>query len=123
MVCIILLILAAVLGANFWVGIIRNTFNDRSSAVGVPQHDFFQYYAGGHNWNLGVDPYVNHPSDAQGDPPAAAQLPADLRLHLSADAAAAVRRAREDWATTTARTVWLALDVSAFALMASWRSL
>src|SRR5690606_13758254 len=43
MLCIVLLLLAVVLGANFWVGIIQNTFNDLSSAVGVPQHDFFQY--------------------------------------------------------------------------------
>src|SRR5674536_271252 len=60
-VCLLLLILAATLAANFWVGILRNTFNDLSSAVGVPQHDFYQYYAGGHNWNLGLDPYLNYP--------------------------------------------------------------
>ena len=35
-VCLLLLILAAALAANFWVGILRNTFNDLSSAVGVP---------------------------------------------------------------------------------------
>ena len=53
------------LAANFWVGILRNTYNDLSSAVGVPQHDFYQYYAGGHNWNLGLDPYLNYPDDSR----------------------------------------------------------
>jgi hypothetical protein len=27
----------------------------------APQYDFFQYYAGGHNWRAGFDPYRDHP--------------------------------------------------------------
>ena len=53
-------------------GIVGNTFDDTASGVGVPQHDFFQYYAGGHNWNLGLDPYLNHPDDRRRDPAPAA---------------------------------------------------
>jgi hypothetical protein len=41
-ICLLLLLFAAALAANSWVGILRNTFNDLSSAVGVPQHDFYQ---------------------------------------------------------------------------------
>ena len=60
-VCIVLLLLAVVLGANFWVGIVHSTFDDTASGVGVPQHDFFQYYAGGHNWNLRRRPLPEPP--------------------------------------------------------------
>jgi hypothetical protein len=117
MVCIILLILAAVLGANFWVGIIRNTFNDLSSAVGVPQHDFFQYYAGGHNWNLGVDPYVNHPTD-----PGVMHQPRpnypQISGYIYPPTLLPLFGALAKMDYNDARTVWLALNVSAFALMA-----
>ena len=41
-VCLLLLLLAAALAANFWVGILRNTFDDPSARVGAPQHDFYQ---------------------------------------------------------------------------------
>jgi hypothetical protein len=63
MLCLLLLLVAAALAADFWVVFVRNSFNDTHSAVGVPQHDFFQYYAGGHTWRLGLDPYLNHPDD------------------------------------------------------------
>ena len=117
MLCVILLLLAAVLGANFWVGIIRNTFNDRSSAVGVPQHDFFQYYAGGHNWDLGVDPYVNHPSDSRVMHQPRPNYP-QISGYIYPPALLPLFGALAKMSYDDARTVWLALNVSAFALMA-----
>ena len=117
MLCIILLILAAVLGANFWVGIIRNTFNDLSSAVGVPQHDFYQYYAGGHNWDLGVDPYVNHPNDAQVMHQPRPNYP-QISGYIYPPTLLPPFGALAKMGYNDARSVWLALNVSAFALMA-----
>ncbi|MCX6363078.1 MAG: glycosyltransferase family 87 protein [Actinobacteria bacterium] len=115
-ICILLLILAAVLAANFWVGILRNTFNDLSSAVGVPQHDFYQYYAGGHNWNLGLDPYRNYPDDTRvihqprfNYPQISGYIYPPTVLPLLGQLA----RHDYDWA----RTAWLALDVTVFSLM------
>ena len=117
MLCIILLILAAVLGANFWVGIVHNTFNDRSSAVGVPQHDFFQYYAGGHNWNLGVDPYVNHPTDSRVMHQPRPNYP-QISGYIYPPTLLPLFGALAKVGYNDARTVWLALNVSVFALMA-----
>ena len=115
-VCIVLLLLAAVLGANFWVSLVGNSFNDTNSGIGVPQHDFFQYYAGGHNWRLGVDPYLNHPGDARvihqprhDDPTISGYIYPPTLLPLFG----ALARTGYD----TARAIWLALDVSAFALL------
>lgn len=115
-VCLLLLILAAALAANFWVGILRNTFNDLSSAVGVPQHDFYQYYAGGHNWNLGLDPYLNYPDDPRvihqprmNYPQISGYIYPPTVLPLLGQLA----RYDYDWA----RTAWVALDVAVFSLM------
>ena len=116
-VCIVLLLLAAAFGANYWVGILHSTFDDTNSGIGVPQHDFFQYYAGGHNWRLGFDPYVNHPEAAlraiqhprHDDPSISGYIYPPTLLPLFG----ALAEADYD----TARTVWLALDVSAFALL------
>ena len=116
MVCVLLLIFAAALGASFWVGILHNAFDDPVPGMGVPQHDFYQYYAGGHNWNLGVDPYVNHPDDARvihhprhDDPSISGYIYPPTVLPLFGVLA------HYDYAT--ARTVWLALGVGAFALL------
>jgi hypothetical protein len=115
-VCLLLLLLAVTLAANFWVGILRNTFNDLSSAVGVPQHDFYQYYAGGHNWNLGLDPYKNYPDDSRvihqprfNYPQISGYIYPPTVLPLLGQLA----RYSYDWA----RTAWLALDVGFFSLM------
>jgi hypothetical protein len=115
-VCVLLLLLALVLGANFWVSLVGNTFNDTNSGIGVPQHDFFQYYAGGHNWRLGLDPYLNHPDAAAAiqnprhdDPTISGYIYPPTLLPLFG----AIARADYD----TARAIWLALDVSAFALL------
>jgi hypothetical protein len=116
MVCIVLLLAAAVLGANFWVGIIRNTFDDKSSAVGVPQHDFFQYYAGGHNWKLGVDPYVNHPDDARVMHQPRPNYP-EISGYIYPPTVLPLFGALSGLSYDEARTAWLALNVSAFALL------
>ena len=115
-VCLLLLLLAAALAANFWVGILHNTFDDPAARVGVPQHDFYQYYAGGHNWRLGVDPYVNHPDDPRvihqprfHDPQITGYIYPPTVLPLLGQLA----RLDYDWA----RTAWLALNVTVFALM------
>ena len=70
--CVLLLVLAATMAVSYWVEIVVNTFNEplRVDQVGAatfdaPNFDFFQYYAGGHNWRLGLDPYQNHESDPQ----------------------------------------------------------
>ena len=55
------MLLAAAIAASYWVEIVSRAFNDVDPIVHVPNYDFFQYYAGGHNWNLGLDPYINHP--------------------------------------------------------------
>ena len=117
MICIILLILAAVLGANFWVGIIHNTFNDASSGLGVPQHDFFQYYAGGHNWQVGVDPYINHPDDPRVIHQPRMNYP-QISGYIYPPTLLPLFGALAKMDYNDARTVWLALNVSTFALMA-----
>jgi hypothetical protein len=64
---------AAALASSFWVDIVANTVDaaDEGAALEQPEfftyanarnYDFFQYYAGGHNWRLGLDPYRNHPT-------------------------------------------------------------
>ena len=59
----------------YWVEIVRDTLDrpDVTRGVGVEPEffryanghnfDFYQYYAAGHNWSLGLDPYTNHPDD------------------------------------------------------------
>jgi hypothetical protein len=75
-VCVLLLVFAATLAGSFWVDIIRNAMleTDPYASVMEPEwyrftkggynYDFFQYYAGGHNWSQGLDPYLNHPDEA-----------------------------------------------------------
>jgi hypothetical protein len=116
MVCVVLLLAAAALGADFWVGIIHNTFDDDSSAVGVPQHDFFQYYAGGHNWMLGVDPYVNHPNDPRVMHQPRPNYP-EISGYIYPPTVLPLFGALSRWSYQAARTAWLAINVSAFALL------
>ena len=63
-IALLLVLLAAAIAASYWVEIVSHAFNDVDPIVHVPNYDFFQYYAGGHNWNLGLDPYTNHPGVA-----------------------------------------------------------
>ena len=115
-VCLLLLLVAAALAANFWVGILHNTFNDLSSAVGVPQHDFFQYYAGGHNWNLGLDPYLNHPNE-----PGVIHQPRphypQISGYIYPPSVLPLMGFLARFDYDTARTAWLALDAGFFALL------
>lgn len=115
-VCVLLLVVAAAVAANFWVQIVRSTYDDLNSGIGVPQHDFFQYYAGGHNWDLGLDPYLNHPADARAiqhprhdDPTISGFIYPPTVLPLMG------LLARADY--DAARAGWLALDVACFALL------
>ncbi len=61
--CTLLLVIAALTGWVYWLPLAR-TYYDQPQAVGAgvskPNFDFYQYYAAGHNWNLGLDPYRNH---------------------------------------------------------------
>ena len=115
-VCVLLLLVAAALAFNFWIGVLGSSYDDLNSGIGVPQHDFFQYYAGGHNWRLGLDPYLNHPGDdgaihhpRHDDPRISGFIYPPTVLPLMS------LLARADY--DTARAVWLALDVSCFALL------
>ena len=115
-VCLLLLLVAAALAANFWVGILRNTFNDLSSAVGVPQHDFYQYYAGGHNWNLGLDPYLNYPDDPRVIHQPRPHYP-QISGYIYPPSVLPVMGLLARFDYDAARTAWLALDVGFFALL------
>jgi hypothetical protein len=116
MVCVGLLLLAAVLGANFWVGIVHSTFDDTASGVGVPQHDFFQYYAGGHNWNLGLDPYLNHPENGGAIQHPRMNYP-EISGYIYPPTLLPLFGALAKVSYDEARTAWLAIDVTAFALL------
>jgi hypothetical protein len=115
-VCLLLLILAVALGANFWVDIVRNTFNDTASGVGVPHHDFFQYYAGAFNWNLGLDPYENHPGDARVIHHPRMNYP-QISGYIYPPSLLPVLGLFARYDYDSARTAWLALNISVFSLM------
>lgn len=71
----LLLVLAAAIAGAYWVEIVTDVLNrpdDQRVASIEPEFfryagghnfDFYQYYAAGHNWSLGLDPYLNHPDD------------------------------------------------------------
>lgn len=73
--CILLLVLAAAMAGAYWVEIVTDILNvpdDQRAASIEPEFfryakghnfDFYQYYAAGHNWSFGLDPYTNHPDD------------------------------------------------------------
>jgi hypothetical protein len=64
-IVVVTLLCAAALSSALWWSRTAVTYYEKPQAVGadrwVPQYDFFQYYAGGHNWALGLDPYRDHP--------------------------------------------------------------
>jgi len=115
-VCILLLFLGALLATNFWVPIIHNTFDDTASGVGVPQHDFFQYYAGGHNWNLGLDPYLNKPGDARAIHHPRLHFP-HISGYIYPPSVLPLMGALAQYDYNAARTIWLTLNVGFFALL------
>jgi len=72
---VLLLVLAAAMAGAQWVEIVTDTLDrpdDQRAASIEPEFfryagghnfDFYQYYAAGHNWSVGLDPYLNHPDD------------------------------------------------------------
>jgi hypothetical protein len=115
-ICILLLLLAALLAVNFWVPIIHSTFDDTASGVGVPQHDFYQYFAGGHNWDLGLDPYLNHPGDAQAIHNPRLHFP-NISGYIYPPTVLPLMGALAHYPYDAARTIWLALNAGFFALL------
>ncbi len=114
-VCILLLVAAAVIAANMWVEFTHDTFDwhDPGTAANM---DFAQYYAGGHNWWLGLDPYVNHP----GAPGAIAHPrmnQPEITGYIYPPTLLPLFGALSRLTYDAARTAWLGIDVAAFALL------
>ena len=115
-ICILLLLLAGLLAVNFWVPIVHSSFDDTASGIGVPQHDFFQYYAGGHNWDLGLDPYLNHPGDARAIHHPRLHFP-HISGYIYPPTVLPLMGVLAHYGYDTARTIWLALNTGLFALL------
>src|SRR5450759_3371000 len=81
-----------------------------------PQHGFYQYYAGGHDWNLGLDPYLNYPDDPRVIHPPRMNYP-QISGYIYPPTVLPLlsQLARYDY--EWARTAWVALDVAVFSLM------
>ncbi len=114
--CVLLLLAATALAANFWVEIVWRTFDKPSENYGVPNYDFYQYYAGGHNWDLGLDPYKNHPGVA-----GAIQHPrmnqAWITGYIYPPDLLPIFGGLARLTYDTARAVWLLCNLVAFALL------
>jgi hypothetical protein len=114
-VCILLLFFSAVLAANWWIVAQRDTFNWHDSGK-VANMDFAQYYAGGTNWDLGLDPYRNHPNV-----PGAIMIPRVNQPWISGyiypPTLLPVFGALAHLRYESARVAWLIIDVVAFALV------
>ena len=119
--CLLLLLLALALAANFWIDGVAQSFNSphglqysSEADYGHENFDFLQYYAGGHNWSLGLDPYANHPGD-----PRAMLLPriGDFSIsgYIYPPTYLPVYAAFSRLPYGLARTLWLALDLAALA--------
>ncbi len=112
----LLVLLAATIAVSYWVEIVSNAFNDVDPIVHVPNYDFFQYYAGGHNWNMGLDPYLNHPNV-----PGAIEHPRFDTHQISGfiypPTLLPVYGALAHYSYNDARRAWLAITLSAFALL------
>jgi len=67
-----LLLIAATSAVFYWFPTARMYFDlqTRLTTGGhmLPNYDFYAYYAGGHNWRAGLDPYRNHPGRADALP-------------------------------------------------------
>jgi len=121
---LLLVLLAAAVATSYWVEIVSNAFNDIDPIVHVPNYDFFQYYAGGHNWDLGLDPYVNHPGV-----PGAIQHPRfdthQITGFIYPPTLLPLYGSLARLSYDDARATWLAITLSAFALLvavAMWAS-
>ena len=115
-IALLALLLAAAIATSYWVEIVSRAFDDVDPIVHVPNYDFFQYYAGGYNWNLGLDPYTNHPGV-----PGAIQHPRfdthQISGYIYPPTFLPVYGALADYRYDDARRAWLAITLSAFALL------
>ena len=115
-IALLAVLLAAAIATSYWVEIVSHAFNDVDPIVHVPNYDFFQYYAGGYNWNLGLDPYTNHPGV-----PGAIQHPRfdthQISGYIYPPTFLPVYGALADYRYEDARRAWLAITLSAFALL------
>ena len=123
-VALLLVLLSAAIASSYWVEIVTRAFNDVDPIVHVPNYDFFQYYAGGYNWNLGLDPYTNHPGVAR-----AIQHPRfdthQISGYIYPPTLLPVYGALASTTYDGARRAWLAITLSAFSLLiavAVWTS-
>ena len=113
LICVFLLLAAATVASFNWGLYLRQVLRDPNPAIGVPNYDFFQYYVAGHNWRLGIDPYLDQPTA-----PGAIQHPMGSRGVVDGyiypptwvPAYGALSRLSYD----SARAVWLILGVVAF---------
>jgi hypothetical protein len=113
---LLLVLLAAAVATSYWVEIVGHAFDDVDPIVHVPNYDFFQYYAGGHNWNMGLDPYVNHP----GVPGAILHPRFDTHQitgFIYPPTLLPVYGALAKYSYNDARRAWLLITLSAFALL------
>ena len=115
-IAVLLVLLATAIAASYWVEIVSNAFNDVDPIVHVPNYDFFQYYAGGHNWNLGLDPYTNHPGVAGAISHPRFDTP-QISGYIYPPTLLPVYGALAHYSYDDARRAWLAITLSAFALL------
>ena len=115
-VALLLLLLAAAAATSYRVEIVHNAYNDPDPVVHVPNYDFFQYYAGGYNWRLGLDPYRNHPGVA-----GAIQHPRfdthQISGYIYPPTFLPVYRALAAYSYNDARRSWAVIVLSAYALL------
>jgi len=113
LICVFLLLLMAAVASFSWGVYLRQGLRNPNTVIGVPNYDFFQYYVAGHNWRLGIDPYLGQPTA-----PGAMQHPMGSRGVVDGyiypptwvPAYGALSRLSYDGA----RTLWLILGVAAF---------
>jgi hypothetical protein len=115
-IALLLVLLAAAIATSYWVAIVSNAFNDVDPVVHVPNYDFFQYYAGGHNWNLGLDPYTNHPGVAGAIVYPRFDTP-QISGYIYPPTFLPVYGALAHYSYDDARRAWLAITLGAFALL------
>jgi hypothetical protein len=117
-IALLLVLLAAAIATSYWVEIVSRAFNDVDPIVHVPNYDFFQYYAGGHNWNLGLDPYTNHPGVSGAIVYPRFDTP-QISGYIYPPTFLPVYGALARYSYDDARRAWLAITLSAFALLAA----
>jgi hypothetical protein len=104
---------AAALFIAYWLPTAREHFGHLQmvqSGPSRPQYDFWQYYAAGHNWRLGADPYAPVPNV-----PGAIPIPRSTAIsgYIYPPAALPVFGALSRLTYDQARAVWLAVCLTA----------